>query len=93
VPGKPWRTIIGGQRTGRFTPGQIKAAVEAVKAEEEESKRKRTPATPSTVPAHPDRAASDPDSGYARMAADQYREAEARERAEAMLLDVADEAG
>jgi hypothetical protein len=91
MPGKPWRTIIGGEQTGRFTRSQIEAAVEAVKAEE--GKRRRAPATPSTVPAHPDRAASDLASEYARMAADDDREAEARAWADALLPDVSDDEG
>jgi hypothetical protein len=49
------------------------------------------PATESNVPAHPDGAAPDLASEYARMAADAGREADARAWADALLPDVSDE--
>ena len=54
-------------------------------------RRKRVPATESNVPAHPDGAAPDLASEYARMAADDIREAEARIWADALLPDVSDD--
>jgi hypothetical protein len=87
MPRKRWRTIIGGEATGRFTRSQIETAVRAVKARKD-GKSKPESAAPlidSSPPVH------DLDSEYARMAADGAREAEAREWADALLPDVSDE--
>ncbi|SOD02538.1 hypothetical protein SAMN05216486_10417 [bacterium JGI 053] len=87
---KPWRTIIGGDATGRFTRSQIEAAVKAVKARNDGS-RKPASAAPSVASIHPGPPVPDLESEYARMAADGDREAEAREWADALLPDVSDE--
>ena len=71
-----------------FTRSQIEAAVKAVKAEQDGKSRPASTVPTSKRPPPP---VSDPASGYARMAADADREAEAREWAEALFLDVADE--
>jgi hypothetical protein len=90
MPRKPWRTIIGGEATGRFTQSQIEAAVKAVKARKD-GKSKPASDAPSIASMHPCPPVPDLDSEYTRMAADCQREAEAREWADALLADVSDE--